>query len=792
MKITSAQWKQLNSLFQSSADLDIDDRETYLDANCPDPELRKQVNQLLRHDTDNRNTLKNKISSQAVDLLSTVKIGETLGAYTIDSELGEGGMGTVYLASRSDNSFDKRVAIKILHNKLATEPEKERFLSERQILAHMEHANIARLLDGGACGDGSPYLVMEYVEGDSIDEYCQREQLSIKKRLNLIIQVGAAIQFAHRNQIIHCDIKPSNIIVNRDGVPKLVDFGISQLLNLPKSNSDADRGPMTPIYASPEQLEGKELDERSDVYALGIVIHEILTGERPANDETSEREFLDNHPVKLDRDLWAILGRALKMDKTKRYQSMDDFVDDLNNYLKKRPVYARKQTLAYQSYKFGQRNPVSLSAALLFIVLSLPFLYFNNSVYQLSDHEIEEIIKLHTSSASENKVFKIAVIPFISKRQEGVARQLTEGLTLDLSRLNQFHVIDEDTTSQMKPSDIDYARLKNDLDIDYFIQGIIKFDGNTIYADISLFDVLEHSQIWQTTFSRPLVELNSLQEKLSTKIVESFNLTLTQKEKKRLGSRYTASRAAYSYFSQGLYQYGQRIPEANLIARENIEKAIEIDPEFARAYAVLANTYRIDFMNRWNDNPEESLRLAKRFIKMALSLDADLAQAHFVSGLIYRDQKSYSEAMASAASAIALSPSYADAFILLASVMCYADMSGNSVELIKKAIRLNPDHPVNYKFHLGQCQYVSGQVDQAVATFEEAIERNPSAQRTNIWLAASYAKTGRIDDAEWIVDELLSRNPALTVGYIKKVMPFIHADDVRNFAKHLLLAGLPE
>ncbi len=792
MKITSAQWKQLNSLFQSSADLDIEDRETYLDANCPDPELRKQVNQLLRHDTDNRNTLKNKISSQAVNLLSTVKIGETLGAYTIDSELGEGGMGTVYLASRSDDSFDKRVAIKILHNKLATETEKERFRSERQILAYMEHANIARLLDGGACGDGSPYLVMEYVEGDSIDEYCQREQLSVKKRLNLIIQVGAAIQFAHRNQIIHCDIKPSNIIVNRDGVPKLVDFGISQLLNLQESNSDADRGPMTPIYASPEQLEGKELDERSDVYGLGIVIQEILTGERPANDITSESVFLDNHPVKLDRDLWAILGRALKKDKIKRYQSMGEFVDDLNNYLKKRPVYARKQTLAYQLYKLGQRNLVSLSAALLFIVLSLPFLYFNNSVYQLSDHEIEEIIKLHTSSASENKVFKIAVIPFISKRQEGVARQLTEGLTLDLSRLNQFHVIDEDTTSQMNPSDIDYTRLENDLDIDYFIKGIIRFDRSTIYADISLFDVLEHSQIWQTTFSRPLVELNSLQEKLSTKIVESFNLTLTQKEKKLLGSRYTASRAAYSYFSQGLYQYGQRIPEANLIARENIEKAIEIDPEFARAYAVLANTYRIDFMNRWSDNPEESLRLAKRFIERALSLDPDLAQAHFVSGLIYRDQKSYSEAMASAASAIALSPSYADSFILLASVMCYADMSGNSVELIKKAIRLNPDHPVNYKFHLGQCQYVSGQVDQAVDTFEEAIERNPSAQRTNIWLAASYAKTGRIDDAEWIVDELLTRNPALTVDYIKKVMPFIHADDVRDFANHLLLAGLPE
>jgi RIO-like serine/threonine protein kinase len=225
MKISSEQWRQLDTLFQASVDLDRDDRETYLEASCPDPELRAQVYQLLRHDTDSRDTLRARISNQAMDLLSTVKIGETLGAYTIDSELGEGGMGTVYLASRSDDSFDKQVAIKILHNKLAGETEKEMFRTERQILANMEHANIARLLDGGACCDGSPYLVMEYVEGCSIDEYCQREQLSTKKRIGLVILVGDAIQYAHRSQILHCDIKPSNIIVSRDGVPKLVDFG---------------------------------------------------------------------------------------------------------------------------------------------------------------------------------------------------------------------------------------------------------------------------------------------------------------------------------------------------------------------------------------------------------------------------------------------------------------------------------------------------------------------------------------------------------------------------------------
>jgi adenylate cyclase len=425
-------------------------------------------------------------------------------------------------------------------------------------------------------------------------------------------------------------------------------------------------------------------------------------------------------------------------------------------------------------------------------VSSLTLLYYFNSIYQSPDHRIEAIIKAQVIPASGNKAFKIAVIPFTSNENGVLARQLTENLIHDLSRLSQFHVIDDNTTKRMDPSDLEYDRMKDYLDVDYFIKGIIRLDGNSINVDIGLFDVSKHAQIWQAVYSRPLAELNSLQQNLSSRIVESFNLTLSQKEQQLLASRYTASQAAYRYFSQGLYHYGQRFPEANRLARENLEKAIEIDPNFARAYAVLANTYRIEFISRWSENPDESLRLAKLFIKKALSLDSDLAQAHFVNGLIYRDQREYDQAIASAANAIAINPSYSDAFILLASVMCFAHMPAHSVELISKAIRLNPDHPINYKFHLGQCQFVSGQVDQAIDTFEEAIERNPVAQRTNIWLAASYARAGRIEEANWIVDELLGWNPALTVGLIESATPFSHPGDIRAFAKNLLLAGFPE
>ena len=211
--------------------------------------------------------------------------GRRIGPYRILREIGHGGMGTVYLAERADGQYRKRVAIKLVNPHLGTAEILRRFRNERQVLAALDHPNIARLLDGGTTEDGRPYLVMEYVEGVAIDTWCDSRKLAVRDRLKLFRKVCAAVQYAHDQQVIHRDIKPGNILVTTDGTPKLLDFGIAKVLNRELSAETLETtigsGPMTPEYASPEQVRGERIGPASDIYALGVVLYQLLTGQLP-------------------------------------------------------------------------------------------------------------------------------------------------------------------------------------------------------------------------------------------------------------------------------------------------------------------------------------------------------------------------------------------------------------------------------------------------------------------------------------------------------------------------------
>ena len=796
MKMTPEHWQKLDGLFQAVIELDSDAREAYLNTHCTDSTLRDEVENLLFNDTNNEDGIRKSLFTEAAYLLNTVRTGEKVGAYTIDEEIGHGGMGTVYLASRSDAIFKKKVAIKILHNVLASDEERKRFKAERQILANMEHANIARLLDGGACDDGSLYLVMEYVDGHTIDVYCKQHQLSIRERIKLFFQICNAIQYAHQHQILHCDIKPSNILVSHNGIPKLVDFGISQLLSATGKDNTIEGNStrclaMTPAYASPEQLACEELNESSDVYTLVLVLYEILTNHHPEFDENNVYQP-SNKTSTLDWDLNAILTCALSKNQASRYQSVSELVDDLKKYLNKQPVNARHSTSIYRLTKFSQRNPAWLTTIFLTFITIMLIVYALHETHEITNEEIQNIIREHTSMRGQLKTSSIAVLPFSINKNQQLAKGITDDLIRDLSKIKQFNMIANNTVRQYDSIKIDTSKLQKELNVDYYVKGNIHISKNEINIEVTLFNIMANNKLWQKTYRRPITDLFDLQNLISANIVEAFNLSISDTEYRLLAKRYTTSLTAYEYFLQGLKHYGQRFQQANQLARENIEKAITLDSNFARAYAVLANTHRADFVNNWTKNSKDSIQLAEKFVRTAIELDPDLAQAHFVKGLIHREQKQLNEAMASAANAIALNPSYADAFILLASVMCYSHSPTNSITLINKAVRLNPNHSSNYKFHLGQCQYVLGKYQDAIQTFEDTISRNPTSQRTNLWLAASYSQVGRIHDARWVVEQLLSWNPDLTIEHVKSVTPFSQEVDMKLLLHGLIKAGLPK
>jgi serine/threonine protein kinase len=276
-------WQQVRDVLDKAIALPDHDRRVFLDSACSsDPELRAEVESLLQShlaaSTEFLNQLPEAVKASATE--PSARAGRRVGAYQLLEQIGRGGMGEVYRAVRADGQYAKEVAVKFVRVGLDTLSVIERFRQERQVLASLDHPNIARLLDGGTTDEGVPYLVMELIEGIPIDEYCDSHGLAVAERLGLFLQVCSAVQYAHQHLVIHRDIKPGNILVTTAGTPKLLDFGIAKILDT-AAGSQTTLNPMTPEYASPEQIRGESVTTSTDVYSLGVVLFELLTGRSP-------------------------------------------------------------------------------------------------------------------------------------------------------------------------------------------------------------------------------------------------------------------------------------------------------------------------------------------------------------------------------------------------------------------------------------------------------------------------------------------------------------------------------
>jgi eukaryotic-like serine/threonine-protein kinase len=290
--VKTERWQRIREILDQAISLPENERPDYLNKTCAgDDELRTELESLLHSHEQAGDEF---LNSPAVDLTSLAPdpkgkpshVGRRIGVYKIVEEIGHGGMGEVYRAVRVDGQYDKQVAIKLVRVGLDTPFLVERFRHERQILASLDHPNIARLYDGGTTDEGIPYLVMELIEGTPIDQYCEEHDLDITQRLELFIQVCAAVQYAHQHLVIHRDIKPSNILVTDERVPKLLDFGIAKIVDPDGGMETTIVRPMTPEYASPEQVRGEPITTSTDVYSLGVVLYRLLTGKSPYRETT--------------------------------------------------------------------------------------------------------------------------------------------------------------------------------------------------------------------------------------------------------------------------------------------------------------------------------------------------------------------------------------------------------------------------------------------------------------------------------------------------------------------------
>jgi len=414
--------RRVQELFERLVELPPERRGEELDAAADgDGELRRRVARLLEHDRATDGFLEEPLGEPGGWLAAPARrwSGRRLGAYRLGERIGEGGSGVVYAAEREDGVFRQRVAVKLLRPGLGADAER-RLRAERRILAQLSHPGIARVLDGGSTGEGVPYLVMEHVDGEPITGWCDRRRLGVRRRVELFRQVCEAVHHAHRNLVVHRDLKPGNVLVTAEGAPKVLDFGIAKLLDPATGAGEAPlTAPhvrvLTPGYASPEQLAGDPITTASDVYSLGVVLRELLAGRHPGPAPGG--------------DLGQVVAKAMAREPEERYASAQQLADDLGRYLEGRPVLARPPRLADRAVKFVRRNRLlaaSVAASVAVVTTLLVLLFFETRALERE----RDLARTALERAERERIRAEAVTRFLRDSFELADPQHARGGTL--------------------------------------------------------------------------------------------------------------------------------------------------------------------------------------------------------------------------------------------------------------------------------------------------------------------------------------------------------------------------
>lgn len=489
--MTSDTWTRIDAAFQTAVELAGDERDDYIaKLTDEDPAVAAGVIKLLASDRQDEDFLVAPVAStiEAITKDTTDPfIGRRMGVWTIERRIAEGGMGAVFLASRSDDNYQQQAAIKIMGAQLVAGDAIARFKAERQILANLNHPYIGKLIDGGTTDEGLPYLIMEYVSGLPIDKYCDKQRLGVRQRMRLFQKVCEAVDYAHRQLVVHRDLKPNNILVDENGDPKLLDFGIAKLLDADSYKNTiavTQQGvrAMTPEYASPEQVRGEQVSVATDVYALGVLLYKLLSGRTPfgavdgkaqsvvqaiLDEEPSRPSAAITHPTTvvskeddvsslrrttyaqlcktLSGDLDNIVLMAIRKEPERRYATAATLSEDIDNFLGQRPVAARRNELLYTLGKFCRRNRIALAAALAVVIVSIV------AVAQIIDERNKaELAAVRASQVSGflNGLFESAS-PFVSKGTKITAEQLLDEGVRNIRELDDQPMLQAELYSVM-------------------------------------------------------------------------------------------------------------------------------------------------------------------------------------------------------------------------------------------------------------------------------------------------------------------------------------------------------
>ncbi|HEV7797393.1 MAG TPA: protein kinase [Pyrinomonadaceae bacterium] len=773
--MTPERWQLVEAIFQTALDLVPEERERYLSEVCADDlSLRSEVEDLLSQHERAGDLLEEPLYGEtelsalgSLEALANAEndedpmIGRRLGAYRIEREVGRGGMGAVYEAIRVDKELNMRAAIKLVKRGMDTDFILRRFRTERQILAALDHPHIARLLDGGTTEDGLPYFVMEFIEGQPLYNYCDSNQLSIAERLKLFMGICDALHYAHQKQVIHRDIKPSNVLVTSEGVPKLLDFGIAKLLN-PGLVGDITHDPtatamrlMTPEYASPEQVQGAPTSPTTDVYSLGVLLYELLTGHRPyrlsnraphemarviCEEAPAPPSFIITRPEdllprfvstddeattlkqlystrsatseSLRRDLSgaldSIVMRALRKEPEWRYQTAEQLRDDIARYLAGSPISILPDSPLSAPNRKSQ--PITTENSLA--VLPLKLLDLQHGADSGPDY---------------------------------LGTGLADALITRLSAVRRFAV--RPTNSVLRyGADSDPIVAGRELGVAFVLDGRLRRAQDRIRVTIQLLSVLDGTAMWAGQFDEKFTDVLSLEDTISANVAEAIIPHLTGDERVRLAKRGTNNPQAHEAYLRGRFYWNTFTEDGFARAIVCYHQAIALDPNYALAYAGIAAYY--NWLGSFTVLPfAECSASAYDAASTAVALDPTLAEGYAAVGqaILCRDF-AWSSAERQLLHAIELNPNYAAARIYYALQLAMEGRFTESVHEARLARDLDPLSIIS-RFTYVWCSYHARRFDEAWAACRETLEAEP--HNTMMLYASSFllSRMGRHEEA---------------------------------------------
>ena len=686
-------------------------------------------------------------------------IGKTVSHYRILEKLGEGGMGVVYKAE--DIKLKRTVALKFLPPELTRDSEaKERFIQEAQAASALDHPNICTVYETGETDDEQIFIAMACYEGETLRDKIKRGAMDLDQAIPIAIQVGEGLAKAHARGIVHRDIKPANIMVTGDGIAKILDFGLAKLegqARLTKTSSTLG----TIAYMSPEQVGGREVDSRTDIWSLGVVVYEMVIGQLPFRSEYEPAliySILNDKPrlmsslrSSVPRELERLVKKTLAKSQDDRYQSVAEFLADLRA-LGERPK--------------GRVRPPG-------------------------------------TRQSKQRKKSIAVLPFRSLSDSRDDEYFSDGTTEDiithLSKIRELRVISRTSVMRYKHSEKSIPEIGRELGVATILEGSVRRAGGRVRIVAQLLDVQTDGHMWAETYDREMKDIFAIQSDVAEKIAAALKAELSPVEKERIERKPTESMEAYNYYLKARFYWNKRRGEDLKTAADYFNQAIETDPAYALAYAGLASTYVL--LPEYAGLPaKEFMPKAEAAARKALELDPTLAEPHAVLGLIKRSYEwDWVGAESEFKRAIELNPSYPTAHhwyslmlcesgrfdeaqaeirlaqeldplslvisVAMGSVPYYKRQYDKAVEQCKKTLELDPNFALA-RFVLGRAYVEQGEFEAGIAEFEKARAIVGSSSLGPGDVGNAYARAGRKSNAAKILDELLqSSRQGYSVSY---------------------------